>query len=88
MRDALLGLPVREVDLATTAKPDKVMALARKAGLKAIPTGIEHGTVTVVADGASFEVTTLRRDVETFGRHATVAFTRTGRRTRAGATLR
>jgi poly(A) polymerase len=75
VRDALLGLPVREVDLATTAKPDRVMALARKAGLKAIPTGIEHGTVTVVADGASFEVTTLRRDVETFGRHATVAFT-------------
>ena len=75
VRDALLGLPVREVDLATTAKPDKVMAIARKSGLKAIPTGIEHGTVTVVADGASFEVTTLRRDVETFGRHATVAFT-------------
>jgi poly(A) polymerase len=51
------------------------MALARKAGLKAVPTGIEHGTVTVVADGVPFEVTTLRRDVETFGRHATVAFT-------------
>ena len=51
------------------------MTLARKAGLKAVPTGIEHGTVTVIADGASFEVTTLRRDVETFGRHATVAFT-------------
>ena len=75
VRDALLGLPVREIDLATTAKPEKVMALARKAGLKAIPTGIDHGTVTIVADGASFEVTTLRRDVETFGRHATVAFT-------------
>ena len=51
------------------------MALARKAGLKAIPTGIEHGTVTVIADGVAFEVTTLRRDVETFGRHATVTFT-------------
>ena len=75
VRDALLGLPVREVDLATTARSDKVMTLARKAGLKAIPTGIEHGTVTVVGSGASFEVTTLRRDVETFGRHATVAFT-------------
>jgi poly(A) polymerase len=75
VRDTLLGLPVREVDFATTAKPDRVMALARKAGLKVIPTGIVHGTVTVVADGASFEVTTLRRDVETFGRHATVAFT-------------
>ena len=51
------------------------MALARQAGLKAVPTGIEHGTVTVVADGVPFEVTTLRRDVETFGRHATIAFT-------------
>jgi tRNA nucleotidyltransferase/poly(A) polymerase len=66
---------VREGDHATTAKPEKVMKLARKARLKANPTGNEHGTVTVVADGASFEVTTLRRDVETFGRHATVAFT-------------
>jgi poly(A) polymerase len=75
VRDTLLGRPVTEIDLATTARPDKVMTLARKAGLKAVPTGIEHGTVTVVADGVSFEVTTLRRDVETFGRHATVAFT-------------
>jgi tRNA nucleotidyltransferase/poly(A) polymerase len=63
------------VDLATTALPQLVMTLAAKAGLKAVPTGIEHGTVTIVADGVPFEVTTLRRDVETFGRHATVAFT-------------
>ena len=75
VRDALLGLEVADIDFATTAAPDKTMARARKAGLKAIPTGIEHGTVTVVADGVAFEVTTLRRDVETFGRHATVAFT-------------
>jgi tRNA nucleotidyltransferase/poly(A) polymerase len=75
VRDALLGRPVTEIDLATTALPEQVMALARKAGLKAVPTGIEHGTVTVVVDGVPFEVTTLRRDVETFGRHATVAFT-------------
>jgi tRNA nucleotidyltransferase/poly(A) polymerase len=75
VRNALLGLPVNEVDLATTALPEKTMALARKAGFKTIPTGIEHGTVTVIADGIPFEVTTLRRDVETFGRHATVAFT-------------
>jgi poly(A) polymerase len=75
VRDTLLGLPVREIDLATTARPEQVIALARKAGLKAVPTGIEHGTVTVIADGVPFEVTTLRRDVETFGRHATVAFT-------------
>ncbi len=64
-----------EIDLATTALPEKVIALARGADLKAVPTGIEHGTVTVVADGVPFEVTTLRRDVETFGRHAVVAFT-------------
>ena len=75
VRNSLLGLPVTEIDLATTAMPQQVMALAREAGLKAVPTGIEHGTVTVIADGVPFEVTTLRRDVETFGRHATVAFT-------------
>jgi poly(A) polymerase len=75
VRDSLLGIPVTEIDLATTALPQEVMTLARKAGLKAVPTGIEHGTVTVIADGKPFEVTTLRRDVETFGRHATVAFT-------------
>jgi poly(A) polymerase len=75
VRDALLGRPVTEIDFATTAEPDRAMALARKAGLKAIPTGVAHGTVTVVVDGMAFEVTTLRRDVETFGRHATVAFT-------------
>ena len=75
VRDALLGLPVTEIDLATTAVPQKVMTLAREAGLKAIPTGIEHGTVTVIVDEMPFEVTTLRRDVETFGRHAKVAFT-------------
>ena len=75
VRDTLLGLPVSEVDLATTALPEKVIALARGADLKAVPTGIEHGTVTLVAGGVPFEVTTLRRDVETFGRHATVAFT-------------
>jgi poly(A) polymerase len=76
VRNTLLGLPVTEIDLATTAVPQRVMELARKAGLKAVPTGIDHGTVTVVADGVPFEVTTLRRDVETFGRHATVAFTK------------
>ncbi len=75
VRNSLLGLPVTEIDLATTALPERVMALARAADLKAVPTGIEHGTVTVVADGTPFEVTTLRRDVETYGRHATVAFT-------------
>jgi poly(A) polymerase len=76
VRNALLKLPVTDIDLATTATPDQVMALAEKAGLKAVPTGIEHGTVTIVADGVPFEVTTLRRDVATYGRHADVAFTR------------
>jgi len=75
VRNTLLGLPVTEIDLATTAIPEKIIALARTADLKAVPTGIEHGTVTVIVDGVPFEVTTLRRDVETYGRHATVAFT-------------
>jgi len=75
VRNALLGLPVTEIDLATTAPPERVMALAEKAGLKAVPTGIDHGTVTIIADGVPFEVTTLRRDLETFGRHAKIAFT-------------
>jgi poly(A) polymerase len=75
VRNTLLGINVTEVDLATTALPERVIALAAKAGLKAVPTGIEHGTVTVVAGGVPFEVTTLRRDVVTFGRHAQVAFT-------------
>ena len=75
VRNTLLGLPVTEIDFATTALPDRVMKLAKEAGLKAVPTGIEHGTVTVIVDGMPFEVTTLRRDVETYGRHATVAFT-------------
>jgi poly(A) polymerase len=76
VRNALLGETVTEIDLATTATPEQVIALAKKAGLKPLPTGIEHGTVTVIADGVPFEVTTLRSDVETFGRHATVAFTK------------
>lgn len=74
VRNALLGTPVKDVDLATTAPPDDVIRLATAAGLGAVPTGAAHGTVTVVADHVPFEVTTLRRDVETFGRHARVAF--------------
>jgi poly(A) polymerase len=75
VRNALIGHPVKEIDIATPALPDEVMRLASNAGLGAYPTGIDHGTVTVVADGQSFEVTTLRRDIETDGRHAVVAFT-------------
>ncbi len=75
VRDTLLGRPVRDVDFATDAPPEIVTNLAVSSGLKAIPTGIEHGTITVVADHRGFEVTTLRKDVETFGRRAKVAFT-------------
>ncbi len=75
VRNALIGEPVTDIDIATTATPDDVIAAARAAGLEAIPTGIAHGTVTVVADRHPYEVTTLREDVETFGRHARVAFT-------------
>ena len=75
VRNALMGVPVKDVDIGTTALPEEVLALAERAGLHAIPTGIEHGTVTVVADKTAFEVTTLRRDIETFGRHAKVTFT-------------
>jgi poly(A) polymerase len=75
VRNALIDRPVKEIDLATPAAPDAVIRLANRAGLNAHPTGIDHGTVTVVSDGVGFEVTTLRRDVETDGRHAVVAFT-------------
>lgn len=76
VRNSLLGRPVHEVDLATTATPDEVDRRARAAGFKVAPTGIEHGTVTVVVGGEPFEVTTLREDVETDGRRAKVRFGR------------
>lgn len=75
MRNALLGLPVKDIDIATTATPRQTIAAAKKAGLKTIETGLAHGTVTVVANHTPFEVTTLRRDEETDGRRARVAFT-------------
>lgn len=74
VRDTLLGLPVQDVDLATRLWPGDVAARVVKAGLKAVPTGIAHGTVTAVLPGWHVEVTTLRRDVTTDGRRATVAF--------------
>ncbi|MBY0532120.1 MAG: CCA tRNA nucleotidyltransferase [Xanthobacteraceae bacterium] len=76
VRNLLFGLPLHEVDLATTAEPKKAIERVTAAGMKVVPTGIEHGTVTVVADGRPFEVTTLREDVETDGRHAVVRFGR------------
>ena len=75
VRNELLGRPVADIDIATTLEPTEVIARAARAGLRPVPTGLAHGTVTVVCDHHGFEVTTLREDVETFGRHATVAFT-------------
>jgi len=74
VRNALLGAPVADVDLATDARPETVTDLAERAGFRAVPTGIAHGTVTVIAHGRPHEVTTFRRDEETDGRHAVVAF--------------
>lgn len=74
VRNALMGQPVGEVDMATPARPDAVMHAVQAAGLKCVPTGLEHGTVTVVSGDVAYEVTTLREDVETFGRHARIAF--------------
>src|ERR1700678_247058 len=76
VRNALLKLPVGEIDIATTALPTEVIRRAKAAGIKSVPTGIEHGTVTLVVDAKPFEVTTLREDTETFGRKAKVAFGR------------
>ena len=75
VRDMLVGRPVADVDFAAPLEPLVVMTRVRAAGLKAVPTGLAHGTVTVVTSGRAFEVTTLRRDVETDGRHAVVEFT-------------
>ncbi len=75
VRNALLRKPVSDIDIATTLTPDQVTSALRAAGLKAIPTGVEHGTVTAIADSKPFEITTLRRDFETDGRRAVVAFT-------------
>jgi poly(A) polymerase len=74
VRNELLGIPVNDIDIATTALPAEVIRRAKAAGIKSVPTGIEHGTVTLVVDAQPFEVTTLRQDVETFGRKAKVAF--------------
>lgn len=74
VRNSLMGLPVADIDIATTLLPQTVLERALAAGIKAVPTGIAHGTVTLVIDGKPFEITTLRRDVETDGRHAQVAF--------------
>jgi poly(A) polymerase len=76
VRNALLDLPIGDIDIATTALPEEVIRRAKAAGIKSVPTGIEHGTVTLVIDAHAIEVTTLREDTETFGRRAKVAFGR------------
>ncbi len=75
VRNAILKRPIDDIDIATTLTPDKVTEALTAAGLKAVPTGIEHGTITGIARGKPYEITTLRRDVETDGRRAVVAFT-------------
>src|SRR6202790_4419279 len=74
VRNALLKIPIGDIDIATTGLPTEVVRRARAAGIKSVPTGIEHGTVTLVVEGQPFEVTTLREDTETFGRKARAAF--------------
>lgn len=74
VRDTLAGLPVADIDLATALQPDQVSARLRQGGIKVVPTGLAHGTVTAVVDGQPIEITTLRRDIATDGRHAVVAF--------------
>ena len=76
VRNALMGVPVSDIDIATDAEPETVMALAQAAGIKAIPTGIDHGTVTLVKNHIPHEITTFRKDVATDGRRATVAFSK------------
>jgi poly(A) polymerase len=76
VRNALLGIPSGDIDIATTALPTEVIRRAKAASIKSVPTGIEHGTVTLVLEGHPFEVTTLREDTETFGRKAKVSFGR------------
>jgi poly(A) polymerase len=75
VRNALIGAPVDDIDIATQLTPERVVAALERAGIRAVPTGIEHGTVTAVAEHRGYEITTLRRDVETDGRRAVVAFT-------------
>ena len=74
VRNALMDVPVADIDIATDALPTRVMALAQTAGFRAIPTGIDHGTVTVVARGSAYEITTFRADIDTDGRRAVVRF--------------
>ena len=77
VRNALMGIDVGDIDITTDAHPEKTAKIARKSGFRVVPTGFDHGTITVIAGGVPHEVTTMRRDVETDGRHARVAYTTT-----------
>ncbi|MHA6264300.1 CCA tRNA nucleotidyltransferase [Arenibacterium sp. CAU 1754] len=77
VRNALMGVPVSDIDIATDATPERVMEIAQAAGIKTIPTGIDHGTVTLVTGGIPHEITTFRKDIETDGRRAVVAYSTT-----------
>jgi poly(A) polymerase len=74
VRNTLMGLPISDIDLATSAPPEMITEIAKKAGFRTAPTGIDHGTITVLADSAAYEVTTFRKDIATDGRHAKVIF--------------
>src|ERR1700730_8036328 len=74
VRDASLGRPISDIDIATPAPPERIIELLEKSGIKVVPTGLAHGTVTAIVPPRQFEITTLRRDVETYGRRARVAF--------------
>src|SRR4029077_9953150 len=74
VRDALLGWPIGDIDIATPKPPEKIIEFLEKSGIKVVPTGLAHGTVTAVVPPRQFEITTLRRDIETYGRRARVAF--------------
>jgi poly(A) polymerase len=74
VRDALLGRPIGDIDIATPAPPERIIELLARRGIKVVPTGLAHGTVTAIVPPRHFEITTLRRDLETYGRRARVAF--------------
>ncbi len=85
VRNTLMGKPIDDIDIATTLTPDQVIEALGEAGLRAIPTGVDHGTVTALSNGRPYEITTLRRDVPTDGRRAVVRSPRTGTRTPSAA---
>jgi len=88
VRNSLLNRPVDDIDLASNARPDQIQNLARAAKLKTIPTGIEHGTITVISEGTPYEITTFRQDIETDGRRATIQYADSLKAMQRGVILR